>query len=189
MPKSGKGPVLALGIPKRSSFGPGHHQKVKKMPRKKLLTLLDRGGEPKSPILAPKKIVDTSRLGWGSTTTSLALGISKKYKSGPGNPNKNTSLALGIPKKYKFGSGNPKQVKEWPRQKMLTLLGRGGSEKYAQKKVKLWRKWVHIKDIGKSSSEKLREVFSYLFYNRHPQKTALKIKFYTKIQKSKNPDF
>ena len=107
-------PSLALGIPKRSSFGPGHHQKVKKWPRKKLLTLLDRGGEPKSPILAPKKIVDTSRLGWGLKTTSLALGISKKYKFGPGNPQKNTNVALGIQNKFNLGPGNLQKVKNGP---------------------------------------------------------------------------
>ena len=57
------------------------------------------------------------------------------------------------------------------------------------KKVKSWRKRVQEKDGGESSSEKLCKVFSYLFYNRDPQTTALKINFYTKYPKSPNPDF
>ena len=39
------------------------------------------------------------------------------------------------------------------------------------KKVKSWRKRVQEKDSGKSSSEKLRKVFSYLFYNGDPHNT------------------
>ena len=53
------------------------------------------------------------------------------------------------------------------------------------KKVKSWRKRVQEKDGGKSSSEKLRKVFSYLFYSRDPQKAALKHIFTQKYKKTK----
>ncbi len=40
-----------------------------------------------------------------------------------------------------------------------------------QKNIKLRRKWSHMRDTGKSSSRKLRQVMYCTLYRMHPQKT------------------
>ena len=52
-----------------------------------------------------------------------------------------------------------------------------------QKNVKLRRKQFHMKDMGKSSSRKLRRVIYYILYRMDPQKTQYKISFSANIFK------
>ena len=53
----------------------------------------------------------------------------------------------------------------------------------APKKVKLRQKHVSVKDIGKSSSRKLRRAIYYILYRMDPQKTHYKNSFSAKISK------
>ena len=52
------------------------------------------------------------------------------------------------------------------------------------KSIEIGRKRVHVKDDGKSSSEKLRRVAGYLFYVRDPQKKPLKFTCSIKLSKT-----
>ena len=52
------------------------------------------------------------------------------------------------------------------------------------KSIEIGRKRVHVKDDGKSSSEKLRRVAGYLFYVRDPQKTSSGVTFSTQLSKT-----
>ncbi len=55
-----------------------------------------------------------------------------------------------------------------------------------QKNVKLRQKQFHMKDMGKSSSRKLRYVIYYTLYRMDPQKTHQKISFSAKMSKIEN---
>ena len=63
------------------------------------------------------------------------------------------------------------------------------AHKITQTHLKSGRKRVHVKDDGKSSSEKLRRVTGYLFYVRDPPETSLKFIFPRNCLKPENCRF
>ena len=79
--------------------------------------------------------------------------------------------------KHSWGTGGAPWAQNWPKLRNRHI-------KSSRKHIKSGRKRVHVKDEGKSSSEKLRRVTYYLFYRTDPPETSLKLTFYTKMLKS-----
>ncbi len=67
---------------------------------------------------------------------------------------------------------------------MFELYGPTSILEY-QQNVKLRQKQFHMKDVGKSSSRKLRRAIYYILYRMDPQKTHYKMSVSAKMSKIK----